>query len=302
MRIIGLLLALLISPAVAVASCVTDLRTTVPLRIIGGVILLTVEVNDGAGLFILDTGAARSVVTRAAVSRLNLARDPWVATSMRGVSGVERLPNANPASIRLGGVTLVRRTMLRDHSLTVASLPRTEIGGQTIDGLLGRDFLSLFDLALDLRGQTLTLIEVRGCAGRFLPWTVPYTALAVENPADSALVMPVMVDGVALRALLDTGASKSLIAAPGITRLGLTEAVLAGDPSQTVSGVGPRGAPMRRHRFNHLHSGTLRLDQPIVWVAPLQLNPIVDMLLGTDILADRLVWISFATRQVFVAH
>jgi hypothetical protein len=39
----------------------------------------------------------------------------------------------------------------------------------------------------------------------------------------------------------------------------------------------------------------------VIWVAPIRLTPIVDMLLGADWLAARRVWISYATRQLFVA-
>ena len=40
---------------------------------------------------------------------------------------------------------------------------------------------------------------------------------------------------------------------------------------------------------------------PQLWVEPIRLTPIVDMLLGADWLAGRHVWISYATAQVFLA-
>ncbi len=301
MRIIGFLLAMLLCPALARAGCTVQPRTAVPLHVFGGTIAVTVTVNGIEALFILDTGAARSVVTRAATTRLNLARDEWVGTSMRGIGGVERLPNANPRSISLGGVALFRRTLTHDTSLTVGSLPRTEVAGRVIDGLLGRDFLSAFDLALDMPGKALTLYDVSGCTGRFLPWTRPYTALPVENPADTALVIRITLDGVALRALLDTGAGRTLVAAPGMARLGLNAADMAADPTQSVSGLGPNTVTMHRHRFQSLRAGASVMEAPALWVAPVRLTPITDMLLGADFLAGRHLWISFTTRQVFVA-
>lgn len=299
MRILVVLFVLL--PGWAWPACVVQPRATVPLDVVQGALLVTVMVNGIEGTFILDTGASRSVVTRDATQHLSLARDPWVGTTMRGVGGVERLPNANPASLSLGGVPLVRRTLSRDTSLTVGTLPHTQVGGRTIDGLLGRDFLSPFDVVLDMPGRSVALVEVAGCAGRFVPWTRPFSAITAENPMDAALVLPVMLDGVRLRALLDTGAGTSLVAAPGMVRLGLTVAALETDPAQTVSGLGPRRVVMRRHGFAGLLVGTKTADHPQLWVAPTQLTPIVDMLLGADWLAGKLVWISFATKQVFVA-
>lgn len=301
MRYVGLILILLLHPALAGAACVVQARAVVPIVVLGGTIMVQVDVNGTPATFILDTGAARSVVTREAVRRLDLARDEWVGTAMRGIGGVEMLPNANPRSISLGGVPLVRRTLTHDTSLTVGTLPHTTAGDRTIDGLLGRDFLSLFDLGLLMPARTLVLYEVAGCSGRFVPWNAPFASIPVENPAESALVVPVTLDGMKLRALLDTGAGATLVAAPGMARLGLNVAALANDPSEEVSGLGPRKVIMHRHRFSALRVGTETIERPTYWTAPVQLNPIADMLLGADWLVGKQVWISFATKQVFVA-
>jgi hypothetical protein len=306
MRFFGLVLIALLFPALAQADCDVHARATVPLEVIGRTILVRVMVNDIEGIFILDTGASRSVITRDATRHLQLARDEWVGTAMRGVGGVEMLPNANPRTITLGGVALMRRTRTQDHSLTVGTLPNTQAGNLTIDGLLGRDFLSVFDLALDLPARTVTLYDVRGCAGRYLPWAEPYTAIPVENRGetltDSALIVPVTLDGIRLRAILDTGAGATLLAAPGMARVGLKEAVLKNDTREVVSGLGPRTVIMYQHRFTTLRVGTRTIDHPSLWAAAIQLNPIVDMLLGADWLEGKRVWISFATRQIFVAE
>ena len=306
MRFFWLVLVALLVPALARAGCNTRARATVPLDVIDRTILVRVMVNGIDGVFILDTGAARSVITREAVRHLELARDEWVGTAMRGVGGIEKLPNANPRTITLGGVALMRRTLTHDRSLTVGTLPNTRAGSLTIDGLLGRDFLSLFDLALDMPARTVTLYDVRGCAGRFLPWTEPYTAIPVESRgetlSDSALIVPVTLDGIRLRAMLDTGANATLVAAPGMARVGLKDAAIKNDPHDEVSGLGPRTIILYRHGFTTLRVGPRTIDHPILWAAPIQLNPIVDMLLGADWLAGKRVWISFATRQVFVAE
>jgi Aspartyl protease len=295
------LLAGLLIAVNARAACVVDNKATIPLEVTAGAITMPVQVNGATGTFILDTGAQRSVVTEEAVRRLGLARDEWVGTTMQGVGGIESRPNADPRSLTLGGVPLVRRTVTHDNSLTVGILPRTRIGNILIDGVLGRDFLSLFDLDIDVPNHRLGLYQVHDCAGRFLPWQGGYTALPVTLPAENALIVPVMLDATPLRALLDTGASASLIAAPGLFRLGLQPANFAGDPVDEVSGLGSHVVTMHRHTFRSLRVGGQTADSPVIWVAPIHLTPIVDMLLGADWLADRRVWISFATRQLFVS-
>lgn len=292
-----LCLVFLVSAVAAHAACVVQPRARVPLDVRTNTILVEVMINDRPARMVLDTGAQRSMVTRDAVRRLDLALDEWVATTMRGVGGVERNRNALPRSISLGGIALERRTRTRDTSLTVASLPFAGI-----DGLLGRDFLSLFDLDLDLREAAVTLYAVQGCSGAFLPWPQPYRALPVTSPADTALVVEVRLDGIPLRALLDTGAGVSVLAAPGMARMGLTIEALAASPQANVAGLGPRTITGWTRRFADLRVGPVNTAHPDLWVAPVRLIPIVDMLLGADWLAQRRVWISFTTRQVFVEH
>jgi predicted aspartyl protease len=295
-------LAALLWPGLSPAACVTRQLASVPLEIVGAVVLAPVVVNAISGTFILDTGSSQTVVTPDAVGRFDLALDEWTATTMRGVGGIERRRNANPRSIELGGVALRRRSLARDMTLRVGTLPRSAAGEKRIDGLLGRDFLSVFDLDVDFPHRTLTLYDVRGCIGRFLPWPDGYLSVPVENPAESALVVPVELDGVPLRALLDSGASRTLVAAPGMARLGLGLDRLRNDPSQIVSGMGPHAVTVWQHRFRELRISGETFADPGFLVTPIQIQPVSDMLLGADWLLGRRIWISYATNQLFMSR
>jgi hypothetical protein len=299
--VLSLLLATLLGPTGTEAACSVSPKATIPLDVAGGEIIVPVVVNGIAASFILDTGAQRSVVTGEAVQRLGLARDQWVGTTLSGVGGVDRRPNADPRSLSLGGVPLVRPTLGHDTSLTVGLIPRPRVGDHVIDGLLGRDFLSVFDLDLDVPSRRLTIYAVQDCSGRFLPWTGGYASIPVSIPAEQAIVVPVTLDGTPLRALLDSGSAASLLGAPGMIRLGLQLASLAADPADTISGLGPRSVTIHLHRFRLLDVGGETLQTPVIWVAPMRLPLFVGMLLGADWLANRRVWISYATRQLFVA-
>jgi Aspartyl protease len=303
--IVGLVVALIgtlvLLPAAGGAACVVDNKTTIALQVVGGSIVLPVEVNGISAPFVLDTGAERSVVTGEAAQRLGLARDQWVGTTMGGIGGVDRRPNADPRSLSLGGVVLTRRTLNHDRSLTVGVLPGISGRDSAIAGLLGRDYLALFDLDLDLPARRLTLYQVSGCAGRFLPWTAQYASVPFTTPPGEAVILPVTIDGSVLRAMLDSGATSSLVAAPGMYKLGLAQASLSDDPSSVISGLGTRSVTVHRHQFAALTVGNQTIASPSLWVEPIRLSPIVDMLLGADWLAQRRVWISFATKQLLVA-
>jgi hypothetical protein len=305
MRQTILLRALLLFPLLfsvgAQADCRVVQQDAVPLDPVDGHLLVTVEVNDTPERFILDTGAYRTLMAEGVVRRLGLERDGWVASIVRGIAGIEQRPDAHPRSLRLGTVTLRRRTLGGGSSVTVGPLATDGIAGQSVAGLLGRDFLAPFDLDIDVPARRLTLYDVRGCEAAFLPWTMPYAALPASMPADTALTVSVMLDGRPLRALVDTGAAASLVTAPGMARLGLTDAFLARDPGGNGAGIGPAPVPMRHHRFAALQIGPDTIPHPLLWVAPVRVTPVADLLLGGDWLASRHVWLSFATGQVFVA-
>lgn len=279
------------------AACEAKPQATVPLIVVGARLLVAVAVNDRPATFQLDTGATRSLVTPDATRRLGLVRDRWVGATVRGIGGIERQSVADPSSLAVGGIPLRHRNAIGDRTLTVAPLGLASAGGRTVDGLLGRDFLSSFDVVLDVSARRMTLWAVSGCAGRFLPWHVAYDAITALPAYGDALVLPVQANGTTLRALPDTGASRTLIAAPGLARLGLG----VGTPAGQASGVGRRTRAVWTLRLSSLRVGNETMRDKEVLGGEFRVFPIVDMVLGADWFATRRVWLSYATGQVFVA-
>jgi hypothetical protein len=265
-------------------------------------LIVHAAINGTSVPFILDTGAERTVLDAATVQRLGLARDEWVATTMRGIGGDERQRNVLPQSLVLGGMALRPRFMAPALSLPVGHMQFGSIGGEPIAGLLGADLLAGFDLSLDGPRHRLTLYQVQGCAGRFLPWTRPYDAIPTLQPVRDTLLVPVRVDDRLLLAQIDSGSSNSFVLAPGMAKLGLTEAMLDGDPRVTTRGLGPDSLTVHIHRFRTMAVGPETITAPELWVGPAHSLRIVDMLLGADWMRPRLVWLSYATTQVFVAR
>jgi len=285
------------------AACTVEKRGAVSFAPVGNRILVPLTINGINANVVLDTGAERSLVTPEAVRRLGLASDEWVATTMRGVSGIVEHPNADPHSLALGEVPLHRQTVTHDISLLVAEMPGSLPPGLVVDGLLGRDLLSSFDLEFDIRAHQLTLYDVRECSGEFVPWTGGFATLPAIMPTTKAMIVPITIDGQRLRALLDTGATSLLILAPGMFRLGLTPATIAHDPGAVTRGIGPMAPEIHRHRFSTWQVGPELERNPTFWVSQARVVPIVDALLGADwLLAQRRVWISFTTGQVFFQH
>ena len=163
-------------------ACEMTRLATVPLMVADGRILVALEINGHEATFQLDTGAARSVVTPEAVHRLGLPRDRWVGSTIGGIGGIERRSVADTTSLTLAGIALRHRDAARDRCSRSSCSARRRAGGRIIDGLLGRDFLSEFDVALDVGARTMTLWRVQGCAGRFLPGSASGAAPTTRSP------------------------------------------------------------------------------------------------------------------------
>ena len=207
------------------AACTTAVAlpgaVAVPVDVADGRCVVAVLLDGRVARMVVDTGAERTLVTRAAAQRLGLRRDLWVDTPMEGAGGqVERHPNVDVGSPSLGKMALFQETG-RGLSLAV-----TDLNLGDADGLLGSDLLRHFTLDLDMPKARLVLLPAGGtmAAGNCVqlrPW------------ARGLLLCPVRVDQQELTALVDTGAGATLINARGLHRLGITAANLAGDPVVT---------------------------------------------------------------------
>ncbi len=186
-------LALVLAPVLALAhpaaACQVTPRSAVSIAMAGGLVLAPLTINGAVEQFVLDTGAEHSVVGLAAADRLKLARDEWVSTDLQGAGGMDRRRLGRPSSLSLGGLALRRRTVAADNSVVVGPIPDA-VAGRPIAGLLGEDFLSPYDLDLDIPAGKLTLYAVAGCAGRFLPWTGRYAAIPAWRPVRNVLALP----------------------------------------------------------------------------------------------------------------
>ncbi len=278
------------------AACTVASRATIPLTRAGGLFIVPLELNGATAQFVLDTGAERSVVGLAAADRLHIARDEWVSTDIMGAGGRDRRRLGRPASLSLGGVALRRRTVAEDNSLVVGPIP-DHAGTMPIDGLLGQDFLSAFDLDFDAGSNQVTLYSVAGCSGRFLPWPMPYVAVAAWRPVRNILAVPMHVSGVAIEAELDSGAGTTVITLPGMLALNLP---MAAGPGRAI-GFGPGSTPASSRRFDQVQVGELPAAPATLTIAPIHTLRSLGALLGADWLASHRVWISWATDQVFVA-
>lgn len=174
--------------------------------------IIATELNGQAADFVIDTGAARSVISHRAALRLGLAlTDP--RRSQPGIGGNESFLTTTADTLRLGrSIDAGRRTM------QVLAMPQA-----ASDGLLGNEILTGAGALIDHREH---LLLVRKGVGE-------PPDLADEAGRHGMVVVPLERDGFHhfatlqhgdhdLRFLLDTGSQQSVLDEGAAKRLGLT--------------------------------------------------------------------------------
>lgn len=186
--------------------------------------------GQGSYPFILDTGAAHSLVDRSLADRLHLVvtGEKAHATGVACTAMAEQVQVANWS---------VGRVPLRAQTLTSLSMVGSP-GGPGIAGLLGSDVWSRFgQFRLDYRAGRLTL---PGPEQAVAPAAVPDPAMGavpmkvVHSGKETLALVPVTFDGHdPMMFVLDTGSSTSVVDRAVAQRLSLPPI----GPAQHVAGV-----------------------------------------------------------------
>src|SRR5262249_21961268 len=139
-----------------------------------------------------------------------------------------------PGFIGIGGTSVAEMANVRKFAVgdAVRSDWNMLVGGERSMGeigvVLGADFLQKADVEFDLAHDTIRLFHARDCRDASLAYWAKEGAgqvrLEAIDPAKSEIVIPVRINGRALRAKLDSGASASLLMESAAASLDVTRA------------------------------------------------------------------------------
>ena len=262
----------------------------IPIQMVGNVPLVDVRINDHPAKLLLDTGAETVVIRDTSFDRLDLRRNYQALTYSTGIGAQTSNWPTQPAAVALGSITLP------PAPLFVSVIPIHLPGPDQLDGLLGSQVLSGYDVDVDMPARRLGLYERRLCPDGPPPFAGASNTVPAEGNRAYKLTVPITLDGVVITAQLDTGASRTLV---DTQAAGLTDADLAGDRGLQVAGVGPVGLSMRLHRFKQMQIGSDTVERPLLVVGALRRNG-YDALFGTDYWRTHRVWISYGSRRVYI--
>ena len=290
----GVMVGGISSAAFGADGCGTKPLGTIVVATLNRAPIVTLLANGHAVTLILDTGAERTVLTPEVAERIGAQR-PSVEfqRQMRGITGNLPSHEIELRSFAAGPVAIPWRRLL------VASVNMAKVFPTPLDGLLGADVLSDFDVDLDLPHHELTLYEKQTCPTAAPDWRAPYVSLGTGLSQGERLFFPVRLDGRSLTGFIDTGSQITAISITAARTLGLSETLLAGDRPVVTQGVAAARLQSRVHRFEKLEIGAAVISKPNIIVTGLKLDE-ADMVLGMDLLACRRLWLSYGSRRVFL--
>ena len=229
---------------------------------------------DGEGPFdfVVDTGAQGSVMAPALAQRLKLATMGSAhirATSGTGAGGMVLLKSySSPLFSRVGTMMVV--------------LPA---GGLVQDGVIGMDLFASRRLELDF-AQAAVRADPSG------PTPTGFSAIPATITQGSFIITDAVLDGVHVKAMIDTGARRTIGNLPLRKALGLGDGDPRLSPAAAIGGATADKTPALKAQARLLMLGSQRFAAPVITFSdvpvlePLGLADSPAIIIGLDLLTQ----------------
>jgi len=226
----------------------------------------------------------------------------------------------------LGGSQDAEYTIVKDFALSDVKIKGVKFyvigskGSPAEAGLLGRDFLSHFNLEFDLANKAVRLWKTEHCGDQSLAyWTkAPGGADLDSNDVNGQYRVKLSVNGREIKAILDSGATTSIITSDAASAAGLRPRDFTSE-KQRSEGIGDHLVDTRVATFDQVDIGTEQVRHARLEVADLfgdnkemqtgsilaqkvELRDQPDMLLGADFLRSHRVFIAADQHLMYFTY
>ncbi len=271
--------------------CRVETVADLPLLPHSGITAVAATLQNQRVALLIDTGAFVSTVSRDGAQRFDLRPGADAHfINISGIGGVTFAPIVTVHDLGLG------HGLAHSLDLPVAGNFPAPIDGLPVVATFGADFLSNYDVDVDLPRQHFALYKAEGCDTAMQPFDPPYLEVPFRVE-DEHVVLDIKLNGRPMTAMLDTGASSTVIDRRDALAAGVNLDGLAADPVHHGTGIDSRPVEVHRHRFDSLEVGDERLNNFRLGVADFQGGR---TLLGRDFLRVNRVLISYPRRMLFI--
>lgn len=266
-----------------------------------GLILARVGLGVQPAALALDTGAYWSVLreTAAAPFRHGEATD---MTSL-GAGGVKLDHTVTLPTLQLGGASFSNvKFLIGSDRLN---------NDPAVSGNLGTSLLKDYDLEIDPAAGKLRLFAQKPCAGEAVYWRQADATSIPFELDQNWIVIPVILDGKPLRAVLDTGASTSTLTFKAAKALyGLDEHSPGVTPMGTATTLDGQGIGLYKRKFKTLQIGGITFDQPTLTLGADTIEAanrkgttvqVPDLVLGMHQLRELHLYLAYSEHRLYAS-
>ncbi|UGQ45910.1 aspartyl protease family protein [Massilia endophytica] len=293
-----LLLPLLLQlPVHAQSECKYSELLTLPVAKMKTAAALSVsgQINGEAADMLLDTGAEKTFLVRREMEKRKVVME-GVPEMVRGVGGVQTVFAAKPREVGVGPI------LTRNKRFPVVD----SLANLNVAAVLGSDFLLQTDMELNLREGSVKFFQAKGCADRGLSYWDPdaMSVPLVEMQKGGRPIVEVMLNGVKGRALIDTGASRSIVKKHFAEKAGFSADKAAPPVRMAGNGIGTEANDFWSADFDSFAVGseTIRKPQLQVISLPRHGDDTHDMILGLDFLWAHRLLISVSQERMYFSY
>jgi len=305
-------LALAGNLAAAPAKCEMVRIATWPVRIVRNALIVDGAINGKQVGVMLDTGAGTTMILRSAATQLGLARQPAFGYRAFGIGGETAVEVTTIDEFKIGEETR------KGWQMYVAGV--RDLGGD-VGVILGDDFLHRVDLEFDLAHNAVRLFQSNDCDGVSLAYWAKETPSVVDiAPVDETrpqIVVTVQVNGRNVKALLDSGASFSVLDKWEASQAGITPETPGVVPLVSGGGLGRQTVdawlgPIRAFTIGDemIQDTTLQFADlykqatylPYGSRIPRKVDELQPMLLGVDFLRSHRVLVAHSQRKIYFTY
>ena len=225
------------------------------------VMVVPVKIDNVDKKLLLDTGGLVSQISRSTADMLDLPQR-YREQRLFDLAGNSSNAQATVPKLTLG--------MQNKSEVSLAVAPNPNLSASLpYDGLLATDLFPGDDIDMDFGARRLTTFAPDHCEGRVVYWPADHIAVVPITESDNLIIIPVMVDGHPLNAVLDTGSQFTVMNMAVASQLFGLNAASPGMTPMTEAN-GDRSITLYRHPFDKLTFEGVEVSNLQVYLLPNQ--------------------------------
>lgn len=267
----------------------------------GTYLLVPVKIGNTEKMFIVDTAANATVISPATRDALGLTTKDGQIVDVTGAGGEVKYQAVELDSFGVGNYVRPK------FGVVVIDLAKfKKKPGEPYAGILGTNFLSDFDVEIDLPASRLRLYPHDKNGNASLPKLKGHQSVPNKAADKGFVVLDVSVEGKIVTAILDTGAPASLLNWAAAKQAGISiETKGVKKRTSGTVGLGAQVADTYLYKFKRIEAGSTRFKAEELRIADLSvfkalgLSDKPAMLFGLDMLKKRALLISYRTKKIY---